>query len=74
MAGIEQKYCRSGKDGCFFDRNVPALQACSYVAYFSVIHVHTSALHWQQNQKLSVIAAIMLSPLFLQNRNQISRI
>ena len=26
MFGMEQNYCRSGDDGCFFDRNVPALQ------------------------------------------------
>ena len=44
MVGIEQKYCRSGEDGCFFDKNVPALQVCSYLAYFSIIHVHASAL------------------------------
>ena len=39
MVGIEQKYCRSGKDECFFDRMV-----CSYLAYVSIIYVHASAL------------------------------
>ena len=29
--GIEKKYCRVGENGCFLDKNVPALQvdACS---------------------------------------------
>ena len=39
MVGIEQKYCRSGKDECFFDRKV-----YSYLAYVSIIHMHASAL------------------------------
>ena len=44
IIGNKRKYCRSGEDGCFFDRNVPALQVCSYLAYFSNIHVHASTL------------------------------
>ena len=29
IIGNKRKYCHSGEDGCFFDRNVPALQVCS---------------------------------------------
>ena len=45
MAGIEQKYRCGGEDGCFFDRNVPALQACKCLALVA---------------ESEVIAAIML--------------
>ena len=30
MGGMELRYCRTGEAGCFFEKNVPALQVAIY--------------------------------------------
>ena len=37
MSGIQSDYCRSGNGGCFFDRNVSAMQVSAFSTVYCVI-------------------------------------